>query len=544
MLSPFSPVPFSKNHGPDRALVERATTRTMKRHDPRTGSMGTRPVAPRALPVDFLLLQYARRGDRTVARAVAQTLAALARSGVHDALGGGFHRGAFDAGWREPDFGKTTADNALLAVTYLRAWRVLGRRDFGRVAIGTLAAMEQELALPEGGFRTGAHHGSEDLLQRSLASYRNTWTREELDQVLDPESAQLAALWWGVLPDTWSAGAWGGRHALRVRSSIEALAATAGMEPVAAVRALDRARAALRAHRDDRPTAGSSRAFEATPNGLAVSAFAHAALWLEDGDGAGARWLATAQRTAHALYGRLWNGRRLLHAAPRGEPGRRGSLADYACSLGGMLDLFEASGELRWLDRALELEDAWRAQLDDEPIPAMRIGVPRGDDRRGPRLAAPPPDEVDGGAIMARSLLRLASMTSDPSHRERAEGLLRARAPELLDGAIGKAQLALAFTWSLLEPRVLSVVHDGDARAAAGMVAAALDNAPPWITVLRAERGADLERKRSRVPSLEHRQPVPGVTRAWLCRGRACPPATSDPDELARILDETNRVAS
>ena len=542
MLSPFSPVPYTTGHPPDRLLVDRATTRTLQRHNASSGALGAKALPPRKLPLDFLLLQYARTGEREIGRAVARTLSRLARSGVHDALGGGFHRGSYDPPWTLPDFGKTLLDNALLATTYLHAWQVLDRPDFGRVATDTLSAIQRELALPDGGFRAGAINGADNLLQKTLAVYHYTWTQEELDALLEPSQARLVSLWWGVQDGTTLTGPWGGRHVLRVRHSLEALAGTVNAEPGDVVRSLDRARFKMLTSRDDRPGPSSSRAFLAAPNGLAVSAFAIAALRLEAGMGAKSPWLQQATEAANALMDKLWNGRRLLHAQPRGAAPLRGSMADYACVQGAMLDLFEASGRLRWLDRAVELERAHREQLDDEPIPAMRIGVPRAD---SPALAAePPPDDLDGGAIMARTLLRLATLTGQIEYRERADRLLRPRAKELLDGAIGKPELALAFGWTLLEQRVLSVVHDGDEDRAASLIAAAMKSAQPWMTVIQAQRGADLNRKRSRLPMLEHRDTPPGVTRAWLCRGHACPDPTSSPEELSKILADLERVAS
>lgn len=544
MLSPFSPVPFSAADGPDRALVARSVARTLGRHDSQSGAMGSRVVPPRRLPLDFLLLQYARTGERELGRAVARTLSRLARSGVHDALGGGFHRGAFDPPWTLPDFGKTTVDNALLAMTYLRAWKVLDRPDYGRIATDTLAAMQRELGAPGGGFRAGATAKQDDLLSKTLAIYHYTWKREELDEVLTPAQVRMVALWWGVQDATWRDGPWAGRHVLRVRHSLEALAGTLGAEPRDVVHALDEARAIMLRHRETRPAPGSSRAFQAAPNGLAISAFAMAALWLEGAMGAHSPWLQQATETAEVLLSRLWSGDRLLHAQPAGGPARRGTLADYACVQAAMLDLFEASGELRWLDRAIELGQSLHDQLDDEQIPAMHIGVPRSEGPEPAPLSTDRDDDIDGGAVMARSLLRLATMTGDQAYRERAERLLRPRASELLDGAIDRPELGLAFGWSLLEQRVLSVVHDNDDQGAAELVAAAMRGAQPWVTVIRASVGPDLLRKRQRLPVLTHREPPVGVARAWLCRGHACPGPSSDPDELASIIANLDRAAS
>src|SRR5581483_4978571 len=241
--------------------------------DPEHGGFGPAPRFPTPAALDVLLRWHRRTGDPRALAMVTATLEHMAAGGIHDQVGGGFHRYATDVAWTVPHFEKTLPDNAALAATYVTAWQATGRPEFAAVARDVLYWLAREMSDPRGGFwsATDADSGTGE-------GAFFTWTPAEVEAVLPPDAAAAVEAFFDVR----APGSSGGRSILHAPRPLAAVAAERGTTPEALAATLAAARAVLRAARDRRPRPATDTKIVAAWNGLAISAFARAGAALGD----------------------------------------------------------------------------------------------------------------------------------------------------------------------------------------------------------------------------------------------------------------------
>jgi uncharacterized protein len=306
---------------------------------------------PQAPALELLLAEGAR--DAAARAFVTTTLDAMASGGIHDHLGGGFHRYALDADWTIPHFEKMLVDNVQLLALYARAYQATGRRLYRDVAQGTADFLLRELAAPGGGF-----HVSLDAAASRKEGATYLWNAEEIEGILDPGGARrfFAAYELKIVAVPGEDPLGGERRVLRVRRPVaETLARTGFADLDALFAGLARERGRLLEVRQRRAQPARDEKILTGANGLAIEAFAVAAAVLPE-----PRHLEVARATAERIWrvayepatGKL--ARQLAAGRAEGE----GFLEDYALLARGFLALHEASGDARWRTRAAALADA------------------------------------------------------------------------------------------------------------------------------------------------------------------------------------------
>jgi len=419
------PAPF------DAGLLESAFFAFRRGFDPVHGGFGGAPKFPRPAVHNFLLRYWERTGNQEALAMVLTTLQAMARGGVHDHLGGGFHRYAVDERWRVPHFEKMLYDQAQLAVSYLEAFQATGEDFYAAVARRTLDYVLRDLTHPEGGFFSAedadsAPDPAHPEIHREGAFY--LWTRSEIEQLLGP-AAEWFCRRYGVEPGGNVAddpqGEFTGRNILFEAHSLEETAVQS-----AAVAKLREARETRpRPHRDDKILTAW--------NALMISALARAALPLKE-----PRYLTAARRATDFLCSRCLeerDGALTLWRRYRDEEAAiPGFLEDYAFFVQALLDLHEADPGPRDLDLAVCLTARQRELFEDREeggffsAPAEDAGLVLRlkDDHDGAEPA--------GNSIAVLNLLRLAQKTGREEFRESADRAFQAfsgrcaAAPEVL----------------------------------------------------------------------------------------------------------------
>jgi uncharacterized protein YyaL (SSP411 family) len=400
--------------------------------DEERGGLRRAPKFPSSLPVRLLLRHHRRSGDATSLRMATLTLERMAAGGIHDQVGGGFHRYSTDAEWLVPHFEKMLYDNALLAVAYAEAWQVTGRRDFARVVRQTLDYLLREMTAPEGGLFSATDADSEGEEGRFFV-----WERKELEDALGPDAERFAR-YHGVTAE----GNFEGRNILWVPAPDEET-----WEALAPARAKLYERRERRVHplRDEKVLAGW--------NGLAVSALAFGGRVLGEG-----RYVEAAARAADFVLGRMVKDGRLMRTWLAGEAGVPGYLEDHAFLVQGLLDLHEATLDARWLAAAVELAEKAEALFGDPAGGAWFQAA--GDHERLLAREKPTHDgaEPSGASIATLDALRLAAFTSDERWRRIAEAALRhyGRALEEQPAALTEMLLALDFATDAVREVVLT----------------------------------------------------------------------------------------
>ncbi len=491
-----------------RELLDTGVDTMLQVFDPVNGGFGSQPKFPHPGAVQVLLAQWWADQRPEIRQVIDRTLEGMARGGIHDHVGGGFHRYSVDAEWIVPHFEKMAYDNSELLRAYCDAYAALGTPEYAEAARGVVRWVREVLADSAGGY---AASQDADVGLDDDGDYF-TWTRDEAAAVLAPDELDVAAEYY----DIGTAGEMHHNPAKNVLHAAMPLALVArplGRDETETTRLLRSAEAKLRAARALRQAPYVDRTRYASWNAMLVSAMLRAGAVLSD------PWAAE-----HALRSL----RRLRaecpepDAVPHTPGGVGGLLEDQVQVAAAALDAYEATGEESWLRWAEAIVSrVWRDYRDPggglfDREGAEGTGLLRA--RVKPIEDAPTPS---ANGIAGIVLVRLAELTGEPVWRDRATELLRAfagRAPEL--GLHGATYFS-AVDW-LLSPAIhLVIVGPADDAVAAEMHQDALRAYAPRRVVQRVTGGTG-------PPAILGMLGRGGGLAGYACRGDSCSPPATD----------------
>ncbi|MDJ0850126.1 MAG: thioredoxin domain-containing protein [Myxococcota bacterium] len=489
--------------------------------DPEWGGLGSAQKFPATLPIRFLLRMHRRTGDPQALHMATLTLEKMASGGIHDQVGGGFHRYTTERRWLVPHFEKMLYDNALRVVEYLEAWQVTGRAEFAEAARRTLAYVSREMTAPVGGFYSATDADSRRPDGEMEEGWFFTWTPAEIRQALEPADAAAAVSFWGVSEE----GNFEGRTVLHAWRSEGEVAEALGIPVEELRRRLERARKGLRAARSRRSPPLRDDKILVAWNGLMISAFARAGFAWQEGT-----WTDAAARAARFLLRELRRDGRLLRVYQDGRVAGPAFLEDYAYLVAGLLDLFEADPDPLWLREALSLQAVLDAHYADDTGGAYFRTADDGEsllvrEKPGGGGALPA-----GNAVAAENLLRLAEFTGDLAHAERAELLFASFREALVRRPTAHPGLLLALEHSLDRTKEVVVVAPADAGGGLDELIAPLRRSyvPNRIVVVATE-GPGLAAQAEAIPLLRGKTAQRGRATAYVCENGVCAAPTSDP---------------
>jgi uncharacterized protein len=478
--------------------------------DDADGGLGGAPKFPQPMIWEFVL-RFWRRSKSPRARQMAHTtLTMMARGGMYDQVGGGFHRYSVDAHWLVPHFEKMLYDNAQLASLYLHAWLAFGDPDCRRVAEETLDYVLREMTDPAGGFYSAQDADSEGHEGKFFV-----WTGEELRLVLGPADAEYAAQYWGV-----------DRGPNFEGKSILYVVGKPEPERIARIRSKLYAARERRVHpaRDDKVLAAW--------NGLACRAFAEAGRALDRPD-----YVAAAVRNADFVLRDMRREGRLLRSWKAGEAKLKGYLEDYSLVAAALIDVYEATFDRRWLDEARALAEEMLRLFWDARLEGF---YDTGADHE--RLIVRPRNLFDnavpcGSSVAIETLFRLAVLTGESRYESTALQALRPMADLMTRYASGFGRYLGALDFHLGPVVEVALVAPPAGDGLRGLLAEVFGRYLPNRIV--AGMAAGDPRAAEGIPLLQKREAVGGRATAYVCRNYACELPVTDREALARQLDAT-----
>jgi uncharacterized protein YyaL (SSP411 family) len=296
---------------------------------------------------------------------------------------------------------------------------------------------------------------------------------------------------------------------------------------------LAEARMRLRAARSERPAPLRDEKILTAWNGLAISAFARAALALGE-----PRYAEVASRTAGLLLSRLRRDGRVLRSYKDGAARHPGYLDDYAFLAAGLLDLFEATGEPRWLDEAISLDGVLSERFEDREGGGFFMTADDHEVLLAREKPAHDGAEPSGNSVHALTLMRLHELTGDDAYRRRAVATLGAFRSRLEGAPVALSEMLLAVDFHLDAPKQIVIVSPGGRAEAEPLLAVLRGRFVPNRVLVVASEAEDLEALTRRVPALEGKRALGGRATAYVCRAWVCDRPTSDPALFTAQLDE------
>ena len=485
----------------DEEIFRSALRGLGQRFDASWGGFGDAPKFPQPMTIEFLLRESIRGENDNALEMAELTLQKMAKGGMYDQIGGGFARYSVDHRWLVPHFEKMLYDNAQLARVYLHAWQVTGNDFYRRITEETLDYVLREMRHEDGGF-----YSSQDADSEGVEGKFYVWSADEIREALGEEADTFMRVY-GVSNE----GNWEGHNILNLRLA-EALDGR-----IAA------ARATLYELRSKRIWPGLDDKVLTSWNGLMLAAFAEAGQALGRAD-----YIEAAESNADFLHRTMRrDSGRLFRTWKAGSDAKyNGYLEDYAYLADGLLALYEATFERRWVDWARELAELMLGHFRDTKNGGF---FDTSDDHE--QLIHRPKDLQDnavpsGNAMAASVLVRLSLLTGNGDYWQVAEQITSTMNKFMAQYPSGFGQWLNVAKFMLSAPREIALMGSGD--AIAPLLKVIRGGYRPFQVVAAGEEGS--------LPLLENRPQIDGKGTAYVCRRFVCQAPVTGPEELALQL--------
>jgi uncharacterized protein YyaL (SSP411 family) len=532
----------------DGSVLETAYRQIDRSYDPKEGGFGNAPKFPRPVTLNFLTRFYARDPKSDDAKHALDmalfTLRKMAAGGMHDHIGGGFHRYSVDRYWHVPHFEKMLYDQAQLAGAYLDAFQITQDRQYESVARDTLDYVARDMVSKEGGFFSA--EDADSLVARMVdPGHKKTaegafyvWTEKEIDNALG-DSAEIFNFHYGVqghgnAPEGSDPhDEFRGKNILITRPTIAETAQRFTKSEGEVKKLLREAREKLFAIRAKRPRPHLDDKIISAWNGLMISAYARAAQVMDD-----PRYLEIATCAANFLKTNLYDSSRkiLFRSYRAGRSETEGFADDYAFVVQGLLDLYEASFDVTWLKFAMELQQTQDRLFFDEKNGGYfstsgkekNVFLRMKDDNDGA--------EPSASSVAAVNLLRLSQIRDDQNMSERAKKTMHAFATTLTNFPSGMPQMLVSFGYSLGKPRQIVIAGKKDAAETKALLEEVHRHFLPNTIVLLADGGEGQKFLGERNEAIRAMSPVEGKPAAYVCENFTCKAPVTDPKQLGELL--------
>ncbi|NOZ21884.1 MAG: thioredoxin domain-containing protein [Planctomycetes bacterium] len=504
--------------------IEQAVRELAGEFDPAWGGFGQAPKFPQASVIRLLLRHHKRTGDEEALRMATVTLDRMACGGIYDHLGGGFHRYSTDREWLVPHFEKMLYDNAQLAAVYLDAYQLTGKPLYRRVAKETLDYVLRDMTDESGGF-----HSTRDADSEGEEGKYYVWDCEEALGILGEEDGALFCEYYGVT----ESGNFEGRSILHVPLSIKKFAKKRGKGEAAVQSRLDHMRRRLLTVRDERVAPGKDDQILTDWNGLTISALARGYHVLGD-----ETYRAAAEKAAEFILTKMKSGNRLLHAYRKGRSHIDANLDDYAYMTAALVDLYEATFDVRWIEEAKALANDMIKNFRDDANGGFFFTPEGRADLIVRNKSAHDGATPSGNAVAALALLRLAALTDDAALNETAVRTLRAFKVQMERSPAGYASLLAALDFHLGPVKEVVVCGEEDRSETQALLSAVrLRYLPNNVIALYDPQARNVKGAFRTLPMLQGKEAANGTPTAYVCVNRTCSAPVTSPEALAKLLD-------
>lgn len=496
------------------------------------GGFGAAPKFPSTMALEFLLRIHLHQRDGELPspqeeqmgpselEMVEFSLKHMARGGIYDQLGGGFHRYSVDDKWLVPHFEKMLYDNALLSRIYLHTYLVTGNPLYRRIVEETLDYVVREMTSPAGGF-----YSTQDADSEGEEGKFFLWTPAQVTRELAPEDARLFMLYYGITDQ----GNFEGKNILHVKQNAKKIAEKSGITLEQLQASLKHSRQTLFSVREQRCKPGRDEKILTSWNGLMLRSFAEAARYLKRSD-----YLQVAINNATFLLSQLRQDGRLLRTYKDGRARFNGYLEDYTFLADGLLALYEASFDTHWFAEARTLMD----QAIDLFVDEQHGGFfDTGNDHE--TLINRPKDIMDnatpaGNSIAMDVLQRLATFSGASEYQQMADEYLQSIADVMVQHPLAFGHALGALDFAISPHQEFAIMGDPQAADTQALLAVINTRYLP-NSVLASASPTDIQAAET-IPLLADRPAKDGKATAYVCQNFTCQAPVTVPEVLVRLL--------
>ena len=523
----------------DESITHRAYDYFLESYDPENGGFGGAPKFPRSSVFNFLLRYYNRTGNGSSLKIVLNTLRAMARGGMYDQIGGGFHRYSVDEQWRVPHFEKMLYDQAQLAISYLETYQITKDEELLTTAKGILDYVLIKLHHKDGGFYSA--EDAESISDPSKPQEKEegafyVWTKSAFESILGKENEEIFNYYFGV-EDEGNAledhlNVFYGQNILYAAHNIDDTAHKFNKSPDELSRLLLAVKHKLYLEREKRPHPHLDDKIITAWNGLMISAFAKAYQILEYDV-----YRETAETAANFIMKNLYDSKtQMLYRRYRdGDARFDGGLQDYAFMIQGLIDLYETNFDFQWLEYAISLTAKQIELFWDRDAGGFYDTA--GND---PSILVRTKDDYDGAeptgnSIAALNLHKLSQTTNNKNWREMAETTMQSFGARLNQMPEALPQMLVAFNWQLTTPKEIIIVGNRNAEDTKVMLREIRKHFQPNKITLLVD---DDSRSKlvTYLPFVENMIMIDGKATAYICQNYTCQLPTNDVRKIAELM--------
>ena len=527
---------FSLNEG----ILKESYNGFLRRFDSRYGGFGDAPKFPMGHSLSFLLRYWKRSGEAKSIEMVERTLFSMARGGIYDHIGGGFHRYSTDGQWRVSHFEKMLYDQAILARAYLEAYQATGEEEYAKTAGEIFEYILRDMTHPEGGFYSAEDADSpspENPKEKKEGAFY-LWSKDEIINVLGKEQGEIFCYYFGIEPKGNALadprGEFTGRNILYIAHSLEETARHFKKNASEVEIIIKGAKEKLFTIRSKRPRPHLDDKILVDWNGLMISSLSFGSRVLNE-----PRYRLAAEKSTQFILKNLTDkNRRLLHRYRDSQAAITATVEDYAFFIHGLIDLYEATFNPDYLKEAKRLAEEMLRLFWDEPEGGFFFTA-----RDAEKLLIRQKESYDGAfpsgnSIAALDLIRLSRLTMEKEFESKTESLFKSFSNEISQMPNAYPQMLIALDLALGPSKEIVISGEIDSEDTKKMIRSVFKRFIPNKVVAHRPPSGKEEKMVELIPFLKEQVSLEGKTTAYVCQNYVCRFPTTSIKKLDEFLEE------
>jgi uncharacterized protein YyaL (SSP411 family) len=516
----------------DETTLEIAYEQLAKRFDGRHGGFSNAPKFPTPHNLLFLLRYWKRHGNKEALDMVERTLQAMWRGGIYDHVGFGFHRYSTDSQWLVPHFEKMIYDQAMSAMAYTEAYQATGKEDYGNWAREIFTYVLRDMTAPEGGF-----YSAEDADSEGQEGKFYLWTQDEIREALGSEGLGFIAQIFNIEKDgnftEQATGQKSGVNILHLAQPFEQLTSDLNLSQRDLQKRLETMRQKLFAEREKRVHPMKDDKILTDWNGLMIAAVAKGAQAFDRPE-----YAEAARQAADFVLGNLREpDGRLWHRYRDGQAGVQANLDDYAFLVWGLIELYEAIFDVKYLKAALELSGDMLGHFWDGGNGGLYLTPEDGENLLVRKKEIYDGAIPSGNSVAMLNLLRLGRMTAKPDWEEKAAAIGRAFSGSVRQSPRAHTQLMVALDFGLGPCYEVVIAGNAEAEDTKAMIRALRAHFLPNKVVLLNPGEQDSPGISQLAPFTREQSSIEGKATAYVCLSYNCKLPTMDVGKMLELLN-------